>query len=226
MTAFLSWVYAQATKVYDWFGSSYQSLRNAAAHAWDWAVSQAQAAFNAAVNYAYEILQQVRGGITASIDWIVQQIQNVRDNLIEDITGLFDWVEYKLSSIRDIIWSVIQTVIDDIGTWVNDARDLAVSLFENVVAWVQSYVWDAFGWVENIRDRLFEILSIFDPDNFRALLVTIEKIKSDLLLFLDNPVVFIFDILWEKFLAFLSFVLAHALGTTKYELPNTPPWKR
>jgi hypothetical protein len=226
MTAFLAWVYAQASKVYDWFGSSYQTLRTAAANAWNWAVDRANAAFNAAVNYAYEIMQSVKGGITSSINWILQQIENVRNGLIEDITGLFDWVEYKLSSVRDLIVEAVQNFIGDVGAWIDDARNLSISLFNDVVAWVQEWVWSAFGWIAEIKDRLFEVLSIFDPDNFRALLVTIEKIKSALLTFLDNPVEFILDMIWYDFINFLSFVLAHAMGTTKSELPNTPPWKR
>jgi hypothetical protein len=225
MTQFLAWVYAQANKVYDWFGTTYYTLKHAAASAWDWAVSQAQNAYNAAVSYAYNLLQSVRGGISSSIDWLLSKIAEVRDGLVEDINAVFDWIESVRNTIIDLLRSTINQAIDWLRTEINSARDLASLLFDNLLAWVITWVMDNFGWVLSMRDNLFGLFEIFNPSTWTDTLELISSWKNTLVKLIENPIDFIFGVIQNTILSFLDYVIGWALGTTKYDLPKNQPWK-
>jgi phage-related protein len=225
MTSFLAWVYAQANKVYDWFGSTYYTLKHAAASAWNWAVEQAANAYNAAVNYAYHLLQTVQSGITSSIDWLLGKIADVRNSLLEDISGLFDWVEYKFNSIRDLVVNIVNDILGGLWGLIDDARNFASLLFDNLLAWVVTWVMDNFGWVLNVRDAIFNLLEIFNPSTWNDVIEMLSGWKNTVLKFIENPIDFIFGVIQDKILAFLDYVIGWALGTIKYDLPAGRTWK-
>jgi phage-related protein len=225
MTTFLAWVYAQANKVYDWFGNAYYDLKNAAANAWNWAVSQASAAYTAARNYAYSLLLSVQGGITSSIDWLLNKISEVRNSLLEDIAGLFDWVEYKFNSIRDLVSDVVWDVLGNINEFVNDVRNEIINILNQTSDWLYGWVNDNFGWVNDLRGAITDIINLFSVDVFMMLVNFVTTWRDAILNFFSNPVSFILDVIQDKFIGFMSYVLAWALGTTKYDLPKNQPWK-
>jgi hypothetical protein len=225
MTQFLAWVYTQANKVYDWFGSTYYALKHAAASAWDWAVSQAQNAYNAAVSYAYNLLQSMQGGISSSVDWLLSKIAEIRNGLIEDINAIFDWVESVRNSLVDLIRNTINQAIDWLRTEINSARELSSLLFDNLFAWVITWVMDNFGWVLSVRDGILGLLEIINPSTWADVLEMIFSWKNTLVRLIENPIDFIFGVIQNTILSFLDYVIGWALGTTKYDLPKNQPWK-
>lgn len=225
MTAFLSWVFAQANKVYDWFGNTYYAAKNAVENAWNWAVSQANAALSAARTYAYNLLQQAQGGITNAIGWLQSQIASIRAGIYEDITALTDWVNWKVSQIgsfaSDVFWDAI-----------NAANSFIVSIRDEISAWVRGsvqsiydFIGQSFGWVVDLRDNIIRLLAVLTPNLLQSILNFFTSGINTVLTFIANPLDFILDIITPKFISFLCFVLAWALGTTINELPNKPTWK-
>lgn len=225
MTAFLSWVYSQATKVYDWFGSAYYSAKNAVVNAWNWAVQEAAKALSAARSYAYDLIRQVQGGINSSINWLQSQISELRSGLIEDMTALSDWVEWKISQIGDFTADVFWSAIDDIRSIVYAIRDRATYLVDSAIATVYDFINNSFAWILSLRDDLTRLLSVFSPNLIQSILSFFGGQLNTVLSFIDNPLDFILDIISPKFISFLCYVLAWALGTTASELPHTPTWK-
>jgi hypothetical protein len=225
MTAFLSWIYSQAVKVYDWFGAGYYALRNAASSAWEWAVSQAAVAYNAARNYAYQLMLGLDVGIGLFKDYLLSQLRDVRDGLLEDVRGLFEWVEYKLGSLQDLIQSVVNTSMEGFWNVVDDVRNFATLSIDNAVGYLQTWVDGLVGWVLNIRRSLFDLVSLFNPSRIQEFLILLDQWKRTALVFFDDPLGFIFDVMQEKFLSFLDYVLGWALGTTIYDLPSGKSWK-
>lgn len=225
MSAFLAWVYAQAAKVYDWFSDNYYTFRQAVTSAWNWAVSQAQAALNAAIDYAYGLALDAYNAAVSFANtvyttarlWFQAAIQYASD-VAASIGDLFqraiDYASGVFNSVVNYLMPVIQSVADGIGALFQNALDFAQGLFNQ-----------AWGTLAALADSVNGILAFFSRDTFDAILATLERLQNGLLLFLDNPLTFIFDLIWEKFISFLCFVLAHALGTTDQDLPMTPPWK-
>ncbi len=225
MTTFLSWVYAQAGKVYDWFGNAYYAAKNAVENAWNWAVTQAQNALSAARSYAYDLLRQAQGGITSAINWLQSQVADIRNGIYEDITALQDWVEWKLSQVGNF-------AVDTFWSAINSVRDFAVSIQSGITWLVQSsvnavydFIANSFGWLLSFRDSIINLLNIFTPSFVQSILNFFSSGLNTVLSFIANPLDFIFDIITPKFISFLCYVLAWSLGTTTQDLPSTPTWK-
>lgn len=226
MTTFLNWVFAQAAKVYDWFGDAYVTLRTAAANAWAWAVSQATAALNAAIAYAYRLAADAYAAavdfarevqVTASL-WFnaaLSYIQGAYDYAAARFNDLVNW----FSGLRTEIYNWAARNIQAIADIVNN---LPGQIYDFVIRFIQ----DNFNGLVTMLRPLFDLLSFLDPANIQALFATVEKIKNGVMAFLDNPVQFILDMIWYDFMSFLCFVLAHGLGTVESDLPQNPPWKK
>lgn len=225
MTTFLNWVYAQASKVYDWFSSSYYTLRNNAANAWNWAVSQANAALSAARSYAYDIARQVTGGITSSIDWLKNQLTYLRRDVLDDLTGLYDWVEYKIRQIQSL-------TVDDVLNWIRSEIRFVYDLFNSAIAYINqqkdyivSQFISSFGWINDLRSFINNLVNTFTNNLLKNIISFFNLDLSFILALIQNPKGIILDIIQKDFISFLCFILAYGLGTTKYDLPKSPTWK-
>src|SRR3990172_2243512 len=130
MTAFLAWIYNQAAKVYDWFGSSYSSLRNAASNAWSWAVGQANRAYTDAVNFAIRLFNSVEYAVGITTSWVSEQIRLARNGLLEDIAGLFDWVQYQITQVLNLASQIGVSVWDTVYGLYNQSVDFASALID------------------------------------------------------------------------------------------------
>lgn len=226
MTAFLSWIFAQAGKVYDWFGDEYYSLRQAAANAWTWAVQNAQSAYNNAIGYAWQVFQGAENDIHGLYDWVTWQIQNISQQLSPLIQSIEQTVTAWFDARLQDVWTFIQSVQSGI-------QSTAAQITTNIQAWVNSLIpniitlaTNAFGWLIPIRVVIEAIASLFNPDNIGKLVKLFGDWWQTLTLFLDNPTGFIFDLLSKDFLSFLSWLLAWALGTTENDLPTQTPWRK
>lgn len=225
MTAFLSWVYAQASKVYDWFGNTYYAAKNAVENAWNWAVTQAQNALSAARSYAYNLLMQAQGGITNAISWLQQQVQDIRNGIYEDITAFEDWVAYKLSQVGQFATDVFWAAIDSVRNFAVSIQDGLTWIIENSVNAVYNFISSSFGWVLSFRDDIIRLVDLFSPSMVQSIISFFTGGINTVLSFIANPIDFIFDIITPKFISFLCYVLAWSLGTTNQELPTNPTWK-
>lgn len=225
MTAFLAWLYTQYNKAYDWFGSGYWTLKNAAANAWNWAVDQARAALSASITYAYNLFNSAAANLVLWVNWLSQKIASVRDGLVEDILALFEWVEYKLSSIDAIIRQAVENAISISVGFISGILDDLRSAIQAGINWVVGWVTDTFSWMLSLRDRLINLVTALPASKLGLLLEFIGKWSNAVITFFTNPLVFILDVIQETFLSFLGYILAWSLGTTKYDLPKSPPWK-
>ena len=226
MTTFLAWLYTAASKVYQFFGSAYTSLYNGAANAWNWAVKQAADALNAAKTYAYQLFQSASAVAGITVSWVVQQIQSAINGIREDVIGLFDWVEYRFSTLNAYIGQVIQGWVSNILTFVNDVRNEFNGIVGGITSYLLSWIQSAYGWVIELKEKLLSFLSLLTVDTINELIALLFTWKNTALIFFQNPVVFILDLIQDKVLDFLSYVLAWSLGTTKYDLPKSAPWRK
>ena len=78
MTAFLSWIYNQASNVYLWFSSSFGSYLNTVKNTWSLIVSQSNSAYDIAVAWARVEINYVGLNINNVYAWATAQLQGVR----------------------------------------------------------------------------------------------------------------------------------------------------
>lgn len=225
MQSFLSWVYNQAEKVYDWFGDGYYWLRDAAASALDWAVDEASKALSAAQSYAYNLINNIVDDFWNAIDWLTSKFDDLRQGVIDDISSVTDWVTDKMERIGDFTIDLFWSTIDNISRMISDVDSTIRLLIDDTINYIFGWVSDTYDWILNIRDYLFTLIDTFTSSLLSAIIHFFNHQLMKLTDFIDDPVNFIFDIISEKFISFLCYVIALAIGTTKYELPNRPPWK-
>jgi len=225
MTSFLSWVYNQAAKVYDWFGNSYNTLRNAAANAWNWAVTQANNAYNNAISYAYDLFKSIGNAASLTASWVLSQISNAVDSVSEDIAGLFDWVSYQISLVNSAASRLIYDLLNGVYASIDNIQAGIIGLVDRSIQYVYDWVTSGFGWILDIRDRLLSLLSVFDPSNISLLLNFLSTWLNTIVEFFHDPLGFILGVIQPKIISFLCYVIAWAMGTTLYDLPTSPTWK-
>jgi len=226
MTLFLAWIYAQAAKAYTWFGNSFNTFLNAVSNAWNWAVTQANNAYVNAVNYAYNQVVAAKANLIGYVDWLSNRITTLKQNVSDDLLGLSNWIEWKISQIQSRIDSIVSVSLTEIFSIVDTSRNWLIAFIGGQIGWVVDWVSNNFGWVLNIRSAVISLLSMLTTDNVNRILNFLNAWLNTITLFFQNPLVFILDLIQPMVLAFLSYVLAFALGTTKYELPNIPPWRK
>lgn len=225
MTAFLSWLYSQIAKVYDWFGSAYYTLRNAAENAWNWAVQQAQAALSAARSYAYSLLQQALNAIGNSASYIKSWVLGIRNTLQQDISGLFDWVQYQVSKFNGLAQSITASVLQSIGGSLANVQSLLDNVLASAVNAARQFITDNFGWILDLGNQIAEVLQIFTPDRIRLILHILTVWSDTVISFMSDPLNFILDIIRPRVIGFLCYVFAHALGSVEQDIPDRQTWK-
>lgn len=225
MTAFLSWVFAQAAKVYDWFGNTYYTLKNAAVNAWDWAVSKAQDAYNDAVAYIIGIKQNIYSTIQSNLDWLVSKINDLRSGVIDDLLALYDWLDVKFGQVKGLVTEYVNDALSSLDGLLTSIQNTINALLTNGLNWLWQKVTDTYNWVLVIKSQVLNLLTVVNPAKLQALYLFINTWLNTLTLFFSNPLIFVLDLMQAKFTSFLCYVLAWSLGTTKYELPSKAPWK-
>lgn len=226
MTVFLAWVFAQATKVYDWFGDQYNYDKQVVSSTWTWIQNAIGQAIQSSGSYAWSLFTGAENDIRGLFDWVTYQI----NNLPQTLSGLVSSVETQVSAWFDVrlqdVWTfaqdlfntaqtTIRVVQTDIQSWVN-------GLIPGIIASAQG----ALAWLTVIRSTLESLASLFTFGNISKVSKLLGDWWSTITLFLDNPVVFLLDLLEPVVLSFLDFVLAWALGTTENDLPTQPPWRK
>lgn len=225
MQQFLSWLWASAQKVYAWFSSRFYDYLDTVENTWDWIIEQANRAYSDAVRKAREWVNDLLSDIQGLFDWVEYQFGRLRNDVLEDLTGLFNWVEYQISQVQSIQLPSLDDIINMLYDYVMGWLDPVWSWVGDRIQEVQGWVMDSFGWLFDSFDYLSQLITSIPFDLFPAIADFIYNGYGQLRDFLDNPVVWILDMIQDRFLGFLSYVLAHAIGTTHSELPTNKPWR-
>lgn len=226
MSTFLNWVYAQANKVYDWFGNTYYTLKNAAANAWNWAVSKAQEAYFNAIDWAYSQVQAARVYVIGLINHAQTILTDITNGIKDDLLGLFDWVEYKFNTLGDFTRSLIQGALSGFQGFIESVRLELINVISGSLEWINTQLTTLNNWINPIREKLFEIITVFTSSRIQSIINFLDSGLNTFLILINNPVVFILDLLEDKIVSYLCYVLAWALGTTSQDLPTFKTWRK
>lgn len=221
----LTFLADQAGKVLAWFGDKFWTLYNGALNAWAWAVDRASKAFTDAVNWAWYQIQNISEDLSGVIDWVQDELGQLQGNVYEwarDALGSFQawavsWINYlsgQVAAIGAEVGNVYNQVVAGVSGWIAAQVEVA-----------RRWVSDTFGWILSIRTQVVGLVAALTPDKLAAILDLVNRRAAQIATFFDDPLQFILDVIQPKVLTFLSYVIAYALGSTKYTLPNMPKWR-
>lgn len=224
MTAFLTWVYNQAEKVYTWFSDRFWSLYNAALNAWDWAMDWAAWALDAAKDWTWGIIREVYYDLTSLYDWVSYRFNNLANYIIplveQAIGSVIGWLNNQIAWLTDRL----DSLTDWVSLTVSKVKTDLIAFFNSLMAGFRSDILSAWGWLTAIKTQLLGLIAAFTPDLIPSIVNFIKSYYALTVQFFTNPVKFIYDLVSASVVAFLSYLVAKGLGSVKYELPKPPSW--
>ena len=222
--AFLNWLWQQIDKVLDWFGSSYNTLRNAAANALNWAISYAQNAYNNAVNWAKGQLNSLLAFINFVEDYAIavatdlyhEAINFARSVLNSAYAAVNNAIDYAVSVATSLYHSALNSIthaIDNVEAWAGDQIDAARHTIERI-----------FNPLLPLISVMSVILSLAERDTANKLLTFVRTLYGEIVQFFDDPLGFILGVVWSQAVSFFCYVIGYGLGSVNATLPPIPKW--
>lgn len=229
----------------DWLVNQVQYLwtrLNAAfTYAYNQAVSWAQDAYNRAVSWARSAVDAAR----AVAQTITNGVRSLAVDLWQDARGyalqLFNSIGSLVSSGIHLAETFATQLYNSVLGWITDRVDWLRAQIATATSWIQSWVngligdvikwfaqnigaitaivqWFASG-VAELWSWLKKLTEIFTPDNLKKITDFLGRSYAAITGFFDNPLGSIAAYVLSFFLTMLCDVLAHGLGTLKYDLP-------
>ncbi len=226
LSDFVSWLFARIVYVLDWFGSSYNDLRNGAANALRWAIDQATNAYNRAVEWAYN---EVRNAYYSIRDYAVYLYNQAIDYALSVRSYLIDLYgnvrSYALSLVSEV-WRGLDAIVTGIHNDIDRVIRDVITYLTGVINGLLDGVYNDLGWIITQRNKLLNVLSLLSGNNLTILSDLLTRVYNNVLVFTQNPVGYLLGILWSPMLTYLSYLIGYALGSTQDDLPPVPDWTR
>ncbi len=226
MTAFLSWLWAQASNVRAWFSSSFSSYLHTVRSTWGWIVSKANDAYDRAVSWAWGQIYAVKLLITDARNWAGREIAAARSYA----SGLFAPVWGWIISYYNYAVNYVNGQIAAIKVWVNNTLTPALN---NLRAWTSQQITNRlndilnrYAWLTAIKDRLGILASTWTDNLLANTIDLVITQRANIKMFFQDPAGFILSLLWPRIIEYGSYAIAYALGTVTETLPPLPPWGR
>jgi len=223
MVAFLNWLYDKAGRVYEFFGTLYYKIRDAALNAWNWAKS----AYTDAIRFALD-------RVVYYYNRAVEAAKALVNGIIDLAYGLFNQAVRAAQTIVkgaiDLAYALFNRAVEGAQALVNGVTALAWFLYNRAVAGAQALVNGVSALVYVLVDRARYELSRFVETVKATLLQKLQDAgilspqgAEQLAIFLGDPLAWFLAYLREVLLTTLEWALAYALGAITTTLP---PWPR
>ncbi len=224
MSSFLSWLYNQASMVYAWFSSSFWTFLSTVQNTWTWISNKATDTYNRATAWAKGEIDKVQANLTNTINWASQAITDARNYALNLVNNVGSTISSGLKTVESYALGLVNGAIATLRGE-TDTKDGQVQ--SQVQGWVPSFVTDAlrpFAWLLDLRQSLTDLLTTLTPATVTQLKELLSTTLANVKSFFQDPVTFIFGVIWSSILDFLGYKLATAFGTLEAELPPPPTW--
>lgn len=225
MLEFLAWIWSQAGKVYYWFGENFYWLLNFIFSIPFLIASTANTLIQSALANLRGLLDYIYGLALAAYNVAISYGNAIYQYINQRIQEAINFLQGVRQSIIDYVNNLIVTVRNGISSFVLTVRDNVILFLTGLLNELRTWVTNSFAWVLAIRDRILNLLALLTPQRITAIISFVTTWLQAVIAFFTNPLVFIFDIIQEKFISFLCYVIAWSLGTVKYDLPKKQAWK-
>lgn len=220
----INWLISQARKVYDWFGASYWSLRDA--------IGNISGAISRGINTAISAVKSWVSGVVDGIrSWVTEAWQNVKAWAIEAINSASNFLTNLIKSIESGIRGFIASVDKTIRSWVQGISNSITDWTSGLIGGVQRAIEGVKDWYARLQDNVSNITKllsnwskVFTSTILKNITVFFTKMFDFFLSLWTDPVGQIFNFIWGQFVDFVCYSIAYALGSTKTQLPPIPKW--
>lgn len=220
----INWLIGKASKVYNWFGGSYWTWSLRLQKFFTWLNTYAVRAKNWAIDYLFPK--------------ILSYYYKARDYVYEKYRKAVAWTDTVKATLRNWIDSQILKVQNLLGYETSQLSKEDQRLYDKLkigdeetetglMAWVNGQfvkVLRPFSWISVYKDLLEDLKELFSETNLSKLVTVLNTLFPAILAFATKPLATLIAIIKPAFLDLLSYSLAYALGTEKYELPGWPEW--
>ena len=224
MTAFLTWLWHQASYAYTWFGSSFSGYLNTVRSVWGWIVDQANNAYDRATYWAAGEIRAVKQSISDIDLWWSGQLAAVRTYASGLMAPVWGWI----ISYYNLAIDYVNGQIAAVKAWVNDTLKPALN---NLRAWVTQQITNSlndilnrYAWLTVIKDRLGILASTWTDNLLANTIDLVNTQRANIKTFFHDPAGFILSLLWSRFIEYSCYAIAYALGTVAESLPPLPGW--
>ena len=219
--SFLRWLWNRRWRVIYLISVIFWSIVDVARHARGWienayrrAVDAARHLYHLAIQYAYSLYLSARryveefvvAKLREFLGWLQQWIERIRNTLIEYLSAVVERLRQYLLGVIFSVRDYLITIVNVIKGMLEQVR-VAFEVLRRIVNSIRALVglWSQY-------------LSLTTLQRLRAFF---QPLWSRFWMFFTSPLAFIMAFWRAYLLQFLSFAIAYALGTVKYDLP---PW--
>ena len=220
MTAFLAWIYDQATKVYDWFSDRYWSFVYSLSIVWDWVTHQIDIARKAIEAWVKSITDGISAWAQGWFDWLLSKINEVIQWLNSTIAWYRDWVNGLISTVYNWVSSFVADQVKVITDWVTGGLNYIGTQLTGYINSLRDSVYKDIGNLLSLYSQVSKLICLTDDNVLSRILHLVTDGFTTLQAFIANPLGFVFGILEAQFIHFLADQLGAALGTVQADLPN------
>lgn len=220
----INWLGQRASKVLQWFGSSYSTwvsrLKSFFTHLRyyrDQAVKWAREwALPKIVSYWQDLKNRIYNAKLAAINWANNVGSNIRI-----------WVDVKILNVKNLLGLRVSELTAEYQRMRAKIHKGDSRVETEVKTWAEvlfGRLLSPFKWILELKDLLQGLKELFTEENLKKLVTIFNSLFSFILTLATHPLETLIAIIEPIFLELLNFTLAYALGTEKYELPDWPDW--
>lgn len=220
----ISFLIGEASKVFQWFGSFYSTAYSRIQDFFRWLSTYANRAFTWAKNWAFPkiilyynlAIAWIKAQIALVKNWATSKINAVRNFLLPKIQAVTGFVISKIA----LVWNELSKVYAKI---INSDNKVIAFITNWVITKINIWL-SPIRWIISFRDFILELKEFWTLENKTRLITLITQLFSFLIDLATHPLKTFIAVIEPVFLTLFSYLVAYALGTEKYELPEFPDW--
>ncbi len=223
---FLNWLFGVIDRVIGFFGDRFHIYITILETIGD----QINTVVNQAKAYLLDQLQRAKDTITA---FVIGEVNKARDWVSTRFTQFYEWTKAQIAGVTASIGGTINDVINFINqvsayvnTTIDEAKTGIIDFARGLINDAINSINDSYRWVLSLRDDFIGVIDYLTITVREKITYLTGMAFGTINAFVSDPIVFIFDILSDKFIDFLGWVIAVGLGSTDDNLDLTPPWKK
>lgn len=221
MYTLLNWLWTRAERVYEFFGTLYYRIRDAALNAYYWAINEGSKAFTRAYDWILYWYNRAKDGAKALVDGVALLANVLYNRALESAVGLFNNAIIIAAYYFDRAVTAAQGLVNGVSAlaWTLYYRAVAAaqaigdgieSIFKALLQQAETRLNNLINGADARTAKLKTTLGLDDPAKTQALMT-----------FINNPLGWFAGYLKDVLLVMLEWGLAYSLGTTEGTLP---PW--
>lgn len=221
---FISWLWLQANKVFDWFSESYPTFRDRVGNFWTYLTNLSNSIYNTVSNWISTTASNLWGDFLQWLDGVRSDLLTLRDNALA-------WINQAKADITGWVNSIIDSVYYNVSQWFSQAQSDVLGWLSDTNTWFDTVINSVRSWVIELINPILplglrsdKIIAITDDTIFSKLLHLAQEGYKELVIFIDNPTGYILNKIQDKMLDFIGDVIGYGLGTQEDTLPDRKDW--